>query len=106
MKIKTNEAIIDLGAVDEVILDENIIFIRKDTKVDTININEAPSIVVFRERHNDWECEIVDPIIEMIADDFFYILESEHQEEKVIDYEATIAQILSFYLPEEAKDHD
>ena len=101
MKIKTNDGIIDISNAETVTLDENIIFIQHGIYCNTININEAESIVAFRGRHNDWECEVVDHIVEMVADDFFYILESEHQEQKVVDYEATISHLLHFYLPED-----
>lgn len=103
MKIKTNEKEIDIANVDTVTLDENVVFIQSGIYCDALNINEAESIVAFRNRHNDWECEIVDHIVEMVADDFFYILESEYQQEKTINYEETIAGLLHFYLPEESR---
>ena len=103
MKIKTNEKEIDIANVDTVTLDENIIFIQHGIYCETLNINKAESIEAFINRHNDWECEIVDHIVELVADDFFSILETDYREEKTINYEETIDSLLHFYLPEESR---
>ena len=103
MKIKTNNTVIDITDAETVTLDENVVFIQRGNCCDTLNINEAESIVSFRERHNDWEYEVVEHIIGLVADDFFSILENEYKQEKTINYEETIAELLHFYLPEESR---
>ena len=102
MKIRLNKELnVDVACCDKITLDDNIIFFQCDEKVEAININEVNCIKNFYERHNDWECEVVDHIVELVADDFFSILENEYKEEKTIDLDKTIEQILKFYLPEE-----
>ena len=103
MKIKTNNELIDLLEAEKVTLDDNIIFIQHGIYCDAINVNESEAIKKLIDRHNDWECEVVDHIIELVADDFFSILENEYQEEKTINYEETIKELLAFYLPEDCK---
>ena len=103
MIIKTKDKEINIKDANTVTLDDNVVFIQHGNICDALNINEAKSIKAFSDRHNDWECEIVDHIVELVADDFFYILENEYHHDKTINYEETIALLLHFYVPEEGR---
>ena len=103
MKIQIGNSSYEISNAEKVVLDECLIVITwKDNEL-VLNIDETSCFINLRERHNDWECEVIDHIAELVADDFFSILENEYRQEKTINYEETIALLLHFYLPEEAR---
>lgn len=103
MKIQIGNSSYEISNAERVVLDECLIVITwKDNEL-VLNIDETSCFINLRERHNDWECEVIDHIAELVADDFFALLEQEFQEDRTINFEETTRDLLSFYLPEERR---
>lgn len=102
MKLLKNNRVYDISVASKVVIDEYLITVSwEDESMDLIlDINNTIAFSKLRERHNDWECEIIDHIVDMVAEDFFELLKQEIREDKTLDYEDTIIDLLNFYISE------
>lgn len=102
MKLLKNDRVYDISCASKVVIDEYLITItwEDETTALILNIDNSIAFRKLRERHNDWECEVIDHIVDIVAEDFFDLLKQEIREDKTLDYEDTIIDLLNFYISE------